>query len=235
MSKRNNISQRHEGVSKDHASFPTWPQEGLHPPRCRPSDRDLVWHCSQCGLNEPAPELESPECSGRDQGGKLVRDTWITWAKEQPNPKPSWLIEWEDLNEPDKEVDRRIYDAISSLSAQRESSIEINRKISSKWKADLEELIAHQNLELLQLRNDSAKLVEKIREGVPEYPGKMPDEMWEAIRNDRDAATEALRITVRLTKQEVIDLIEALISTSAAESDEKASLAQRQPPKDVKI
>lgn len=25
-----------------------------HHPSCRPSDRDLVWHCSQCGENEPA-------------------------------------------------------------------------------------------------------------------------------------------------------------------------------------
>lgn len=34
----------------------------------------------------------------------------------------------------------------------------------------------------------------------PELPGEMPDEMWEAIRSDRDAATEALRIVVRQTK-----------------------------------
>lgn len=34
----------------------------------------------------------------------------------------------------------------------------------------------------------------------PELPGEMPDEMWEAIRSDRDAATETLRIVVRQTK-----------------------------------
>jgi hypothetical protein len=27
-----------------------------HHPSCRESDKDLVWHCSQCGLNEPASE-----------------------------------------------------------------------------------------------------------------------------------------------------------------------------------
>lgn len=37
----------------------------------------------------------------------------------------------------------------------------------------------------------------------PEMPGEMPDEMWEAIRNDRDAVGEALRIAVRLTKENV--------------------------------
>lgn len=44
--------------------------------------------------------------------GKLVRDTWIAWAKEQPNPKQSWLVEWDNLPEPDKDVDIRIAVAI---------------------------------------------------------------------------------------------------------------------------
>lgn len=34
----------------------------------------------------------------------------------------------------------------------------------------------------------------------PELPGDMPDEMWEAARNDRDAMAEAMRIAVRQTK-----------------------------------
>lgn len=46
----------------------------------------------------------------REDGGKLIRQEWIRWAQEQPNPKPSWLIEWKDLDEPDKEVDRRIWE-----------------------------------------------------------------------------------------------------------------------------
>lgn len=49
----------------------------------------------------------------RERLGQLVRDTWIKWAKEQPNPKPSWLVPWEELSEPDREVDRRIGEAIS--------------------------------------------------------------------------------------------------------------------------
>lgn len=44
----------------------------------------------------------------REKLGKLVREVWIDWAREQPNPKSSWLVEWDGLNEPDKEVDRRI-------------------------------------------------------------------------------------------------------------------------------
>lgn len=48
----------------------------------------------------------------RERLGRRVREVWITWAKEQPNPKPSWLTPWEELPEPDKEVDRRIGTAI---------------------------------------------------------------------------------------------------------------------------
>ena len=35
----------------------------------------------------------------------------------------------------------------------------------------------------------------------PEVPGDMPDEMWKAIRNDRDAVQNAIRIAVQLTKK----------------------------------
>ena len=51
----------------------------------------------------------------RDALGRLVREVWITWAREQPDPKPSWLTPWEVLTEIDREVDRligeRLYDA----------------------------------------------------------------------------------------------------------------------------
>jgi hypothetical protein len=38
----------------------------------------------------------------------------------------------------------------------------------------------------------------------PELPGDMPDEMWEAMRNDRQAAVECMRIVVRQTKVGII-------------------------------
>ena len=46
----------------------------------------------------------------RDRGGQVVRNVWITWAKEQPYTKPSWLEPYNKLSEPDQEVDRRIYE-----------------------------------------------------------------------------------------------------------------------------
>lgn len=40
-----------------------------------------------------------------------------------------------------------------------------------------------------------------------EFPGDMPDEMWDAIAGDRDAMAEALRIAVRLTKDGIRERI----------------------------
>lgn len=46
--------------------------------------------------------------SDYDMLGREVRAEWIAWAKEQSNPKPSWLVPWEDMSEPDREAYRRI-------------------------------------------------------------------------------------------------------------------------------
>lgn len=50
----------------------------------------------------------------REELGRLVRTTWVKWAREQPSPKPSWLLPWGCLNEPDREVDRRIGEAVAA-------------------------------------------------------------------------------------------------------------------------
>lgn len=44
----------------------------------------------------------------RELLGMVVRDEWVRWAREQPDPKPSWLKPWSELTEPEREVDRRI-------------------------------------------------------------------------------------------------------------------------------
>jgi len=49
----------------------------------------------------------------REWLGRIVREVWVRWAKEQPNPKPSWLVPWEGLDEPDREVDRRIGEVVA--------------------------------------------------------------------------------------------------------------------------
>jgi hypothetical protein len=44
--------------------------------------------------------------------GQIVREAWVKWAKQQPNPKPSWLSPYDELDEADKEADRQIGEAV---------------------------------------------------------------------------------------------------------------------------
>lgn len=48
----------------------------------------------------------------RDYLGRVVRDAWIAWATRQPDPKPSWLVPYDDLSVADQEADRLIGDAV---------------------------------------------------------------------------------------------------------------------------
>jgi hypothetical protein len=44
----------------------------------------------------------------RETLGQLVRSVWARWAESQDNPKPSWIVGWESLEESQKEADRMI-------------------------------------------------------------------------------------------------------------------------------
>ena len=59
----------------------------------------------------------------REHLGRLVREEWVTWAREQPNPKASWLAPWEELAEPDREVDRRIGERVAQAALVRQSTL----------------------------------------------------------------------------------------------------------------
>ncbi len=61
----------------------------------------------------------------RDALGRQVREIWIAWAKEQPAPKASWMVPWEDLGEPVREVDRRIGERLhaAGVAAERKSAV----------------------------------------------------------------------------------------------------------------
>jgi hypothetical protein len=49
----------------------------------------------------------------REHLGRIVRETWVACAGEQDDPNPSHLVGWDELDEWNKEVDRRIGDAIA--------------------------------------------------------------------------------------------------------------------------
>lgn len=58
------------------------------------------------------PELDSPD---PETLGRRVREIYVEWAREQPDPKPSWLVPWDQLDPGQKEVDIRIGLALYSL------------------------------------------------------------------------------------------------------------------------
>lgn len=65
---------------------------------------------------ENAERLPGPN-GQREFLGRLVRQVWVEWAREQPDPKASWLQPWEALTEPEREVDRRIGERVASVAA----------------------------------------------------------------------------------------------------------------------
>ena len=59
-------------------------------------------------MTELTPDSVMERNPDRESLGKRVRAIWIAWAKEQPTSKASWLKPWDELTEPEREVDRRI-------------------------------------------------------------------------------------------------------------------------------
>lgn len=48
----------------------------------------------------------------RERLGRRVREVWIKWAERQPNPKPSWLVPYDELPPEDQDADECIGMAI---------------------------------------------------------------------------------------------------------------------------
>jgi hypothetical protein len=54
----------------------------------------------------------------REPYGRIVRETWVGWALEQPAPKPSWRAGWDDLDDGQREVDMRIGSAVAAQAVE---------------------------------------------------------------------------------------------------------------------
>jgi hypothetical protein len=51
--------------------------------------------------------------------GRLVREAWVAWASKQPDPKPSWLTGWDDLDAGQREADMLIGQAVTAAERER--------------------------------------------------------------------------------------------------------------------
>lgn len=48
----------------------------------------------------------------RERLGQVVREAWVAFCREIGDDKPSHVAPWEELSEQDREVDRRIGEAV---------------------------------------------------------------------------------------------------------------------------
>jgi len=73
----------------------------------------------------------------REPLGRLVRETWVAWAKEQDDPKPGWLTGWDELDDGQREVDMRIGSAVEAKVRRRVAG-EIRRGAERLWPLGLQ-------------------------------------------------------------------------------------------------
>ena len=69
---------------------------------------DWSWRCADGHFNAPS-DLR------REFLGRLVREVWVVWARDQDSPKPHHLLPWEEIAETDREVDRRIGETLAGI------------------------------------------------------------------------------------------------------------------------
>jgi hypothetical protein len=113
------------GTTRDSKHCPRSHHRGTWKDGSPPLDRftdGSGWACpgiapdgSACGYElrtSPVPPLRGSEL--REHLGRVVREAWVACAYEQDDPKPSHLAGWDELDEWNKEVDRRIGDAVTS-------------------------------------------------------------------------------------------------------------------------
>lgn len=69
--------------------------------------------------------------TNREDGGRLVREAWIAWAKKQSNPKASWLVPWDALDDASKEASQVIWDHIVGPYVKEYASLAVahNRRL----------------------------------------------------------------------------------------------------------
>lgn len=65
----------------------------------------------------------------------------------------------------------------------------------------------HLIAENAQLRK-RVEAMERVIRDEPEFPGSMPDEMWEIISRDRDACEQSHRLAVKHTKANILKALE---------------------------
>jgi hypothetical protein len=53
-----------------------------------------------------------------DHWGRIAREARVRWARKQPDPKPAWLVPYDELSEADKDADRMIGCAVAARASR---------------------------------------------------------------------------------------------------------------------
>lgn len=85
------------------------------------------------GLREIGPVIVTGES---ERLGRLVRDVWVAWACERENPKNSWLVPWDELDDSQREVDIRIGEAVA-IAVRAQSRLDVLEKAIDRTSAEL--------------------------------------------------------------------------------------------------
>ena len=139
--------------------------------------RDIVWVSpSRDQVRAIVESAWSSLAAGSDPEalGRIVRETWVNWAKEQPDAggHPSWLVPWDELPERDREVDRRIGSAVAAMA------------------------VHDADLEALELRKRLVLVGAHLPAILDALTARIADERWESQKarfRDAKAALETLR------------------------------------------
>lgn len=128
---------------------------------------------------------------GREALGRLVREEWIAWASEQPDPKPSWLVPWQGLADPDREVDRRIGERLHTEGATAEAERAYARILERH--GDLDPDAEGYSVEELVDRLMNAAREAGRAEGRQAYAQEAIDAARRSYQNGYRAALDAVR------------------------------------------
>lgn len=87
----------------------------------------MAWVEAVTAWLEKDGRADSPELRLREERGETVRNAWIEWAREQDDPKESWLTPWHQLGEGQREVDMRIAEAVLTAERNRQAQPEMGQ------------------------------------------------------------------------------------------------------------
>ncbi len=188
------------------ASFGT----GKHHPSCRDSDRDLVWHCNQCGSNESAADIEATLTQPKPTGewtAQFVNDTATgagilgeDWAQVIANTHNAALAARDSLwRDTWQRESMSLYDEIEDLRKQLAAELALRKQseheLTSALDSRTDELTAERGLTEQIERDTMGKIIDELAEerrlhGLTKQSLEETRDLIQQLRTQLDAERE---------------------------------------------